>query len=160
MQDQTPRQIDEKLAEAEYAWMGLEISASNLRGIITRDLERHGASFSTRIDRMQRELAEIGEKQEPFRAIIDEANAEFTRRGGWRRYFLVVNSNGHVHRERSCSTCYPTTQYAWLPALSDCNEAAMVAEYGSDACSVCSAWAWSIAVNCSAIASALRPALA
>lgn len=56
---------------------------------------------------------------------------------GWNRYFLVNNVGGHIHRSMHCTTCYPTTQYHWLPQLSDCDEAAMVAEYGELACTVC-----------------------
>jgi len=61
---------------------------------------------------------------------------EYARRR-WSRYFLVTNGNGHVHRERNCSTCYPTTSYAWLVDLAGCDEKAMVAEYGEKACTVC-----------------------
>jgi hypothetical protein len=62
--------------------------------------------------------------------------AEYRRRR-WHRYFLVTNGTGHVHRERACATCYPTTEYAWLWELAGCDEAAMVAEYGETACTVC-----------------------
>lgn len=64
-------------------------------------------------------------------------NIEFVTRGGWSRYYLVTNANGHVHRELTCSTCYPDTQYAWLPSLSGCDERAMVDEWGERACTVC-----------------------
>lgn len=57
--------------------------------------------------------------------------------GMWHRYFLVTNTNGHVHRDQSCSTCFPTTQYAWLVDLADCDEEQMVADYGELACTVC-----------------------
>ncbi len=63
--------------------------------------------------------------------------AEFTARGGWNRYFLVTNTGGHIHRGMNCGTCFSTTEYAWLVALADCDEAAMVAEYGEMACTVC-----------------------
>lgn len=64
-------------------------------------------------------------------------NIEFARRGGWSRYYLVTNKSGHVHRELTCSTCYPDTQYAWLPSLSGCDERAMVDVWGECACTVC-----------------------
>lgn len=138
MQDQSPREIDEQLAEAEYAWMGIELTASRLRKSLASIEAGEARAYTvSRKEDYERELAEAEALQAPHRAIIDAANDEFSRRGGWRRYFLVVNSNGHVHRERSCSTCFWSTQYAWLPALSGCDEAEMVAEYGSDACSVC-----------------------
>lgn len=77
---------------------------------------------------------------------------EFENRGGWYRYYLVMNTNGHVHRETNCSTCFPTTRYGWLVNLSGCNEETMVDEYGETACTVCfpdapslAGWAASIA---------------
>lgn len=63
--------------------------------------------------------------------------SEFRRRGGWNRYFLVTNADGHVHRGMNCSTCHLTTQYAWLIDLADCDETKMVEEYGEKACTVC-----------------------
>lgn len=62
--------------------------------------------------------------------------AEFRARP-WSRFFLVTNDNGHVHRERSCSTCFPRTQYAWLPHISGATEEEMVEQYGEMACTVC-----------------------
>lgn len=55
----------------------------------------------------------------------------------WNRYFLVTNSNGHVHRNMGCSTCFPTTEYRWLVELADCDEDAMITEFGEKACTVC-----------------------
>jgi UDP-2,3-diacylglucosamine pyrophosphatase LpxH len=68
-------------------------------------------------------------------AWVEALENEFTRRGGWNRYYLVID--GHVHRELRCSTCRPTTFYSWLTELADCDESKMVAEYGEVACSVC-----------------------
>jgi hypothetical protein len=59
------------------------------------------------------------------------------RQHHWSRFFLVLNSNGHIHRDTSCSTCYVTTEYAWLPALSGLTEADAVEAHGSILCSVC-----------------------
>ena len=36
-----------------------------------------------------------------------------------------------------CSTCFPTTEYAWLVELADCDEDAMIVDYGEKACTVC-----------------------
>jgi hypothetical protein len=45
-------------------------------------------------------------------------DAEFTRRGGWSRFFLVTSSDGHIHSSMNCSTCNPRTTYAWYPEFS------------------------------------------
>ncbi len=70
-------------------------------------------------------------------AEIDELNKIFRAAGGWNRYFLVTNDNGHVHNGTNCSTCFSTTQYNWLVDLAGADEAEMVQTYGSDACTVC-----------------------
>lgn len=74
---------------------------------------------------------------ENLRIEMDDLDQIWRDNGCWSRYFLVNNSNGHVHRGQDCSTCYPTTQYLWLIDLADCDEEAMVAEYGELACTVC-----------------------
>jgi hypothetical protein len=56
---------------------------------------------------------------------------------GWSRFFLVTNSNGHIHSSTSCSTCFPTTEFAWLPGLSGLTEADAVEDQGEILCSVC-----------------------
>lgn len=77
-----------------------------------------------------------GEAQE----ILNEAEPlekEYIRRGRWTRAFLVDNTNGHVHRNRSCSTCFPTTRYTWLPDYSGADENKIVEDAGEKACTVC-----------------------
>lgn len=65
-------------------------------------------------------------------------HAEFKRRGGWTRAYLVVTKGtGHVHSSMYCSTCYPTTQFAWLPTMSGHDESEIVEAAGERACTVC-----------------------
>jgi hypothetical protein len=59
------------------------------------------------------------------------------RKAPWSRFFLVKNNNGHIHKDMSCGTCFPTTQYGWLPQLSGKTEADAVADQGPLLCSVC-----------------------
>lgn len=85
----------------------------------------------------QRHLAGYRDKVAELVAEAQPMNDEFTRRGGWARYFKVTNGNGHVHKSMHCSTCYPTTEYAWLVDLAGKNEHQMVEAHGESACSVC-----------------------
>lgn len=62
-------------------------------------------------------------------------HAEYMRRGGWTRGFLVTD--GHLHRSMNCSTCFPTTQFAWLPEVSGKDEIEIVEMAGERACTVC-----------------------
>lgn len=55
----------------------------------------------------------------------------------WSRFYFVTNTNGHIHKDTACSTCYDTTDYQWLTHLSDQTEAEAVADWGKVLCSVC-----------------------
>lgn len=75
-------------------------------------------------------IAECTEQARPL-------ESEFTRRGGWTRAYLVNNTNGHVHRWTQCRTCYPSTQFYWVTALSGADEDHIVGEAGEKACTDC-----------------------
>jgi hypothetical protein len=55
----------------------------------------------------------------------------------WSRFYFVTNTNGHIHKDTNCSTCYDTTEFQWLTHLSDQTEAEAVADWGKVLCSVC-----------------------
>lgn len=55
----------------------------------------------------------------------------------WTRYYLVNNSNGHIHKNLNCSTCFVTTEYSWLFECSGRTPEDLIAEYGEDVCSEC-----------------------
>lgn len=75
---------------------------------------------------------------------------EYVRRGGWSRYFLVQNDNGHVHRSMTCSTCNRegvSTRFSWMIEFSGKDEKDLTDEIGPNACTVCFPWAETIRVN-------------
>lgn len=81
--------------------------------------------------------AQIENHKEVLKALYEEASeieAPF-RKNPWNRFFLV--QGGHIHRSMNCSTCYSTTQFGWLPALSGLTEADAVEAHGTRLCSVC-----------------------
>lgn len=127
----TPAQVDAEIAR---------LSAAESKAARTAQQYRNYAA-TTRQSYMVASYTETAEQAEAdAQAARAEARPyldEFARRGGWNRYFLVTNTGGHVHRGMNCSTCFATTEYAWLVDLADCDEAAMVAEYGEMACTVC-----------------------
>jgi hypothetical protein len=129
----TPKQVDTVLAasyDAQAQVMNRIQSAQHAADRYTRaNLPTLAAKEQAEVEAFQASLSRMIAEAQPY-------EAEYTRRR-WHRYFLVTNGNGHVHRERSCSTCFPTTRYAWLVDLSGCDERAMVAEHGTDACTVC-----------------------
>src|SRR5690625_206727 len=84
-----------------------------------------------------REAEAAQEETERAREQVDGLEEAFRIRGGWNRAFLVANANGHVHSSTSCSTCRPTTQYAWMTDYSGADEDAIVADAGYRACTAC-----------------------
>lgn len=82
-------------------------------------------------------LQEAREATEATTAQISERDDVFRARGGWSRFFLVSNVNGHIHSSMHCSTCRPTTQFGWLPTVSGKTEKDAVAEHGPMLCTVC-----------------------
>jgi hypothetical protein len=86
--------------------------------------------MTARLTEARRLLAETWAETAPY-------DAEFVRRGGWTRAWKVTNTNGHVHSTMQCQTCYPTTEFGWLPQVSGMNEAEIVDLAGESACTVC-----------------------
>jgi hypothetical protein len=145
--EQTPQQIDTVLAaiygRLDEATFRLDQALQHLTYAQERQAKLQTPQTLGYLAYLEREIAEATAQVEARRAAVaalvaetEPFEAEYLRRG-WKRYFLVTNGNGHVHRGRACTTCFPTTRYGWLPALSGCDEAAMVAEYGEQACTVC-----------------------
>ena len=91
---------------------------------------RRCISALDRVFKVRDMLTRIREQAAPL-------NAEFTRRGGWTRAFLVQNAGGHVHSSMHCSTCFPTTQFSWMTTYSGRAETAIVEDAGERACTVC-----------------------
>lgn len=72
-------------------------------------------------------------------AACQECEAEYDSRP-WSRYWLVVSSDGHIHRSCHCSTCNKgknRTQFALAAYLSGQDAQAAVADLGPALCSVC-----------------------
>lgn len=132
----TPKAVDTELAriwnEQQKLVQRLQMNESSL--------EHHrSGKYHYGFQFEERTVAEIAKLIADLKVLTAEATpfeVEFdTRR--WNRYFLVTNTNGHVHRGMDCNTCFPTTLYAWLPELSGCDEAEMIVEFGEMACTIC-----------------------
>lgn len=80
-------------------------------------------------------MVELQMEQARIEAELASIRAEFKRRGGWTRAFVVPG--GHAHTSTACSTCYPTTRFALIPRMSGLAEEAIVEEAGDRACTVC-----------------------
>lgn len=117
--------LDADVAEREHFD---ETGKYSNRYAVMSDYNRASAERS--VDIFDGQINELQEK-------IDPIEAEFNRRGGWSRFFLVKNTNGHVHSSMRCTTCFPDTQYGWLTDYSGMDESQIVEEAGDSACSTC-----------------------
>lgn len=146
---ETPVDIDTELAEMfNEQWQhrmkadSARGSAENYQRMLDRmdkfDLGIYGERYEGNIERRldeaedhERQADELGEKMLPF-------EAEFTRRGGWSRAFLVTG--GHLHSSMNCSTCNregKRTQFAWMTDYSGSDEGDIVSDAGKRACTTC-----------------------
>lgn len=140
--DMTPVEVDTELARIYDESMKIEARIVSDVRYIERQTARANKAPLKPWDQKSLEDAKtrLADYQAKRLALIAESapyQHEFYTRGGWNRYYRVTNANGHVHRETNCSTCYPTTEFAWVFDLADCDEAQMVEEFGEKACTVC-----------------------
>lgn len=116
---------DEQVLEAAREWVNLA------------DGGAASAATGARIRGPLHDAQEAQEGLERAREQVDGLDEAFQIRGVWNRAFLVSNASGHVHSSTGCSTCRPTTQYAWLTDYSGANEDTIVRDAGHRACTTC-----------------------
>jgi hypothetical protein len=138
--DMTPVEIDTVLSENYEQQMRLQIQiAAEVRHLEHSEarLVRHDSDYNRDLVLRTRQRITVlqGQRGDLIAAAVPYLG-EYNRRP-WNRYFLVKNTNGHVHRGMNCSTCFSDTQYGWLVELADCDEDAMIEEWGERACTVC-----------------------
>jgi hypothetical protein len=142
----TPAQIDGEIARLTGEIHSVRFTIKTLRDAIET---YENGSFPSYYRARAQEQAEAARRELPAAEATLEAlgervaplHEEFTRRGGWTRYYLVNNANGHVHSSTSCHTCFPTTVYKWLTSESGTTAEELVALAGEKACTACFPWA-------------------
>ena len=82
------------------------------------------------------ELGEVGQEINANRALLNPLNKTFAE-NGWSRFFLVTNTNGHIHKSMDCPTTRPTTKFAWVTSLSGLKEKDAVEQEGEILCTDC-----------------------
>jgi hypothetical protein len=130
----TPSEIDEELArlgvERTKAHNALDGLRTRIERLVGWNMTEEAVALRPRIEQARQTIAEYDEAARPL-------DAEFERRGGWTRAWLVLNTGGHVHRTMACRTCFPSTRFAWLTQLSGHDETEIVEQAGKAACTEC-----------------------
>lgn len=103
---------------------------------VAKGLEPMDRPYGIDIAREQYRVLKCDEKIAALYGEMAPFN-EVYERYHWSRFFLVLNNNGHIHSSTSCSTCFITTDFGWLPELSGLTEADAVEQQGEILCSVC-----------------------
>jgi hypothetical protein len=91
---------------------------------------------SDNVEHYEKQIEILKQKLVPIKKRQKELN-EIYEQDPWTRAYLVVSSDGHVHKDMYCSTCFPQTRYAWLVQYSNDDEKTIVEDAGQDACTVC-----------------------
>ena len=135
----TPVEIDTILAAI---WKRISVVENEIKGYekkartATKCIRQGYKGYQSSLDNANAKIAEL---QVALAAIEAEAapyEAEYARRP-WTRAFLCTANNGHVHKDRNCSTTRIRTQFAWMIDYSGKNEAEIVEDAGCIACTVC-----------------------
>lgn len=141
---QTPAQIDTALAKDQHllamAEQGIEISTKEIERIEAAQSVHERAYPWNSLAKRDEHAQAIDGYREIIATLLPRiaaANAEFRRRGGWTRFYLVTNTNGHVHTSTHCDTCFPTTEFVWLTEQSGMTHAEVVNLAGEATCLVC-----------------------
>lgn len=125
----TPSQLDEHLNE----WGP---KAAHAEAAIERINERN-PNNGTMPAWDARALAAAEQALASAEAQAAPVYAEWERRGGWTRGYLVVSSDGHVHTSTRCQSCNFRTQFTLLSDLSGMAAEQVIAAVGYKACTVC-----------------------
>ena len=132
--------VDSELAELESKLYFIDDSIRMQRDHINYTRASRYSSEESKV----RTIAECNtkidafiEKSKPLLTRQAELNAEFKSAGGWNRAFLVINSNGHAHKNTWCSTCFDSTTFQWMTDYSNDDEMTIVEAAGEIACTVC-----------------------
>lgn len=136
LSEATPVEIDTKLSEFQQVEAQARIKYNRINASLTmseadraRDFYRHSPYTTDDLDEAYNALADAIAKILPL-------EAEYNSRP-WNRYYHVNNVNGHIHRNISCTSCYPDTQYLWRTDLSGLTDVEVVEREAYNACSVC-----------------------
>lgn len=127
----TPAEIDTRIAA--IAVRQSEIQMGLQRAQYTLDSKYASESeLDKAVETIKALNAERGE-------LFDEVAPlnEAYRAQRWTRFYLVTNSNGHVHTSTECETCFADTAFGWLTQFSGTEQDEMGKLSGMDACARC-----------------------
>ena len=146
--EDTPVGVDLQLAEiySELYKVKANLSSSEEAAVKYKKMldptnvsfkQRNVESYTRMLANMEVKVSDLKEEVLKVESKATPLEEKWEQGGRWSRAFLVTNGNGHVHKNRNCSTCYFSTEFVWLPQYSGQSEELIVADAGKSACTVC-----------------------
>lgn len=129
----TPAEIDTRLVKLTFD-LAVTESRLNILTIRNNAVRMHGEIDIEGVAKLRKKLSDLEEQ-------LSAIDAEFERRGGWTRVWVVPG--GHGHRTRDCHSMFATTIKVLAPRdirgrdLSGASEEEIVAAVGERACTFC-----------------------
>lgn len=142
LSEKTPVEIDTEIVRINGLIAGQNsIIARGIQIIKTANLRIEQDAYDAdqmpaRIAKAEADIRAAELASMPLRDEVSPLHAEYLKRN-WTRYFVVQNSNGHIHQDMHCSTCFASTQYGWMTQHSGLTAEEMIGIYGEDMCSEC-----------------------
>jgi hypothetical protein len=127
----TPAEVDIRIAEIMKIRGDIEIARMRAQYALDSKYDFDGIKA-----RAAEQLEELDAREASL--VTEQAELEGRYRiARWNRFWIVLNSNGHVHTSTACGTCFVDTAFGWLPQFSGTEQDEMGTLSGTDACAVC-----------------------
>lgn len=128
-------------AEIDTAWLAAMQPLAKLRARVNElhakaaKYRKHGGNYAKQADEYVEQADALKPEIEAAKLPLKPYEAEWEKRGGWTRAYLVPD--GHIHKTTACHSLYPTTLISWLPEQSGWDEEKIVEAAGMMACTFC-----------------------
>lgn len=138
MEEQKAEAVLERCEKAIKVW-GAKVEEFSDPKLVAGDPDfwnRRLLDYKGKIETARGEVEATLPKLAAAQKIIKMCDEEYDSRP-WQRYYLTLNSNGHLHLSRNCSTLRPTTVLAFIPEVSGFSTDEIIDSVGSVACDIC-----------------------
>lgn len=141
LRDATPAEIDDAIARLYHEAARAEGRVVHLSELIAKVQRPTAYAYRPEvIAAAEKAAAELPAAQAKVLELYELARpfeAEYTRRGGWSRYYLITD--GHLHYDVSGSRCSrtPNSDHYWVTQLSGKSEADAIEAAGERICTIC-----------------------
>jgi hypothetical protein len=138
----TPAEIDFELNRIDGEVGQLDANIERWGKVLDRAASATPGSYEShyytpeKVAEAEREIVAASAARADLMTEQEPLNARYAAER-WNRYYLVTNTNGHVHTSTRCRTCFVTTQFAWLTEQSGMSHDDLTDLAGELSCAEC-----------------------